>query len=295
VALPSSTTPATAGGGENDYRYEIIAGETWTPTPKWVVNTIVSYGKWTEQDTSPSFGYSPTTLGLPSATEGLFKAYNTYSEFNVENFSQIGYSSYADTPHETDGLQFNISHELNRHSLKFGFLGEIQRLYPATISSPNFNFNSGMTAGPTPIADGSDSGNSIASLLLGTGNSGDVAYQTKLDLQQLNFGWYVQDTWRATNRLTVTAGLRHDIQNSRTERFNRLNTFDGSAVSPLATATGLSLTGGLSFANSHNRGLWDAQHTNFDPRISLAYKVTDKLVARAGYGIFNPNTLRRER
>src|ERR1019366_3158621 len=98
------------------------------------------------------------------------------------------------------------------------------------------------------------------------------------------------DTWRATNRLTVTAGLRHDIQNARTERFNRLNTFDPTAVSPLASSTGLPLTGGLVFATSSNRGLWDAQHDNFDPRVSLAYKVTERLVARAGYGIFNPST-----
>jgi hypothetical protein len=282
--------PGDSWGGENDYRYEIITGETWTPSPTWVVNSIVSYGKWTEQDTSPSFGSSATALGLPAATVALFQASNAYPEFNPDNYQQIGYNAYADTPHETDGLQFNISHELNRHSLKFGFLGEIQRMYPATISSPNFNFGSGLTAGPTPVSQGSDSGNSIASLLLGTGYSGDVAYQTKLDLQQLNFGWYVQDTWRATNRLTVTAGLRHDIQNARTDRFNRLNTFDESAVSPLAASTGLSLTGGLVFATSGNRGLWDAQHTNFDPRVSLAYKVTDKLVARVGYGIFNPNT-----
>jgi len=278
------------GGGENDYRYEIITGETWTPSPNWVVNTIVSYGKWTEVDTSPSFGFSATQLGLPASTVALFQANDAYPEFNPDNYQQIGLNSFADTPHLTEGLQFNISHELQRHSLKFGFLGEIQRLYPATISSPNFNFGSGLTAGPTPVSQGTDSGNSIASLLLGTGYSGDVAYQTKLDLQQLNFGWYVQDTWRATNRLTVTAGIRQDIQNARNERFNRLNNFDPSAVSPLAAATGLPLTGGLVFASPSNRGLWQAQHTNFDPRISFAYKVTDKLVARAGYGIFNSNT-----
>ncbi|WP_263375492.1 TonB-dependent receptor [Granulicella aggregans] len=276
------------GGGENDFRYEIILGETWTPSASWVVNSIVSYGKWTENDYSSSFGHSATELGLPAATVAMFQA-NAYPEFNIDNYQQIGLSSDNVTPHETDGLQFNISHELSRHSLKFGFLGEIQRLYPASLSSPNFNFGSGLTAGPTPVTQGQDSGNSIASLLLGTGYSGDVAYTTKLDLQQLNFGWYVQDTWRATNRLTVTAGIRHDIQNARTERFNRINNFDPTAVSPIAGVTGLPLTGGLVFATSGNRGLWDAQHTNFDPRISFAYKLTDKLVARAGYGIFNPS------
>jgi hypothetical protein len=272
--------------GENDYRQEIIANNTWIPSPSWVINTEASYGKWTEVDTSAAYGHSAADLGLPASTVSQFQA-NAYPEFNVENYATLGLSNQNNAPHETDGLQVNISHELRRHSLKFGFLGEIQRLYEAVLNSPNFNFNSGMTAGPTPVTDGTDSGNSIASLLLGTGNSGNVPYQSKLDLQQLNFGLYVQDTWRVNDRLTVTAGLRWDDQNARTERYNRLNTFDPTATTSVG---GTTLTGGLVFATPHNRGLWEAQHDNFDPRVSVAYKINSRLVGRAGFGIFNPST-----
>jgi hypothetical protein len=144
-----------------------------------------------------------------------------------------------------------------------------------------------MTAGPTPVTDGTDSGNSIASMLLGTGASGSAPYYAKLDLQQLNFGIYVQDTWRATERLTVTAGLRWDDQNARTERYNRINHFDQTATTTLGS---IPVAGGLVFATPNARGLWNAQHDNFDPRVSLAYKITDRLVGRAGFGIFNSNT-----
>ncbi|RRA49844.1 hypothetical protein D1Y84_17830 [Acidipila sp. EB88] len=87
-----------------------------------------------------------------------------------------------------------MSHEMGNHSLIVGFLGEIERLYPATISTPTFNFNSGFTSGPVGETDCSTSGNSIASLLPGTGSSGSVPIQAKLDFQQLNYGVYVQDT-----------------------------------------------------------------------------------------------------
>ena len=279
------TSPAfNTNQGENDLRQEIILSNTWTPTPVWVVNAVLSYGKWTEEDTSPSFGHDPTALGFASSTTNQWQESNAYPQFDFNNYTSLGEDAYANTPHETDGLQVNVSRAFSRHSLKFGFLGEIQRLYPSNLYSPEFYFSSNMTGGPTP---GESNGNSIASLLLGAGNSGNVVHQVELDLQQLNYGLYVQDTWRASDRLTVTAGLRWDVQGPRTERFNRLNNFDSTLTTTLNGAT---LTGGLVYLNSSRRGLWDSNLLNFDPRVSLAYKVTDKLVARAGYGIFNPNT-----
>jgi len=278
---------ADSWDGENDFRQVILLNNTWTPSDKWVVNTVVSYGKWSEESTSASFGHNPTELGLPSSTIALLQAKNAYPQFNVDNFAQLGRNKYSMTPHESDTLQINVSHELKKHSLRAGFFGEIQRLYPNATYSPVFNFDATMTSGPTPGATGNSTGNSIASLLLGTGTSGSVQTVPELDLQQLNFGWYVQDTWRVNDKLTATFGVRHDIQNARTERFNRLNTFDPTATSTLNNKT---LTGGLVFLNSSNRGLWNAQHDNFDPRLSLAYKISPKLVVRAGYGLFNPPT-----
>jgi len=278
---------ADSWDGENDYRHVILINNTWTPTDRWVINSVISYGKWTEEGTSASFGHDPSELGFASSTTSQWQATNAYPEFDVDNYAQLGRNKYSKTPHESDTLQLNVSHEIGKHSLKAGFFGEIQRLYPDVLYSPDFSFTASMTSGPTPGASGNGTGNSLASLLIGAGTSGSVQYLPQLDLQQLNFGWFLQDTWHVNDKLTVTAGLRHDIQNARTERFNRLNNFDPTVTS---TLNGKTLTGGLVFLNSKNRGLWDASYNNFDPRVSLAYKLTPTLVVRAGYGLYNPPT-----
>jgi hypothetical protein len=59
---------ADSWDGENDYRQVILLNNTWTPSANWVVNTVVSYGKWTEESTSASFGHNPAELGLPAST-----------------------------------------------------------------------------------------------------------------------------------------------------------------------------------------------------------------------------------
>jgi hypothetical protein len=85
-------------------------------------------------------------------------------------------------------------------------------------------------------------------------------------------------------------GIRWEAQVGRTERYNRLNNFDPNITSPLAQATGLPLKGGLVFASDSNRTAWDTAWLNLAPRIGLAYKITDKLVFRGGYGIFYPQS-----
>jgi len=52
---------------------------------------------------------------------------------------------------------------------KFGFTGEIVRLNSIDIRSTDFAFDRGMTSGPIARVSSSTSGNSVASLLLGTG------------------------------------------------------------------------------------------------------------------------------
>ncbi|MEO8660871.1 MAG: TonB-dependent receptor, partial [Bryobacteraceae bacterium] len=125
--------------------------------------------------------------------------------------------------------------------------------------------------------------NDIASLLLGTGSGGSSPYNAQLALSQRSWAFYVNDSWRATRKLTLTYGLRYEYQAPRTERYNRLTYFDFNTANPLAQATGLPLKGGLVYNNNQ---MWNPDHKNFAPRLSLAYRVTEKLVFRAGYGIF---------
>ncbi|MEX2264878.1 MAG: TonB-dependent receptor [Bryobacteraceae bacterium] len=195
---------------------------------------------------------------------------------------------YLDVPRETHNLQVNVTKERGAHSFKFGWTGEVARLNLTDFNSATFSFDRGLTSGPTASVTSTASGNGIASLLLGTGASGSVPTGVAQARTLMYYGLYFQDGWRVTRRLTLNYGLRWEIQLPETERYNRLNYFDYSASNPLSQQTGLPLNGGLVFVDANNRRPRATDWRNFAPRVGIAYKITDKLVMRTGYGIFYP-------
>ncbi len=271
-------------------RHHFVYGNTFTPSPTLVINVLLGSGRWRENQNSPSKGLSPSTLGFPAALVSQFQT-DTYPSINLSGqYTTIGNPRFLNVPRETHNLQVNISKELGSHSLKFGWLGELARLNNTDFNTPSFTFNRGMTAGPTAAATSATTGDSFASFLLGTGSGGSAPIGAATATTAGYHGLYVQDSWRFNRRLTLHLGLRWEVQQARTERYNRLNNFDFNIASPLAQATGLPLTGGLVFVTDQNRGAWDTDKVNLAPRFGMAYKLTDKLVMRGGYGIFYPQT-----
>jgi hypothetical protein len=106
---------------------------------------------------------------------------------------------------------------------------------------------------------------------------------------------YFQDDWKINRRLTVNLGLRWDLEAPVIERYNRMERgFDFNAKSPIVVP-GTDLRGGLLFANQGglSRGAFDPTLNTWQPRIGIAYKVSDKLpiVFRGGIGrYFLPTT-----
>ena len=272
---------ADSSTGEKDTRFLITLGNTWLPSPSWVLNVLVGVGRWKEDDLTSSTGYAGS-IGLPKSLLSQFQA-DTLPQFNFNNYSQLGYSEHNVPVRETGNLQINASKEMHAHSLKFGWLLEVGRVNTNDAYSANLGFDSGMTSGPLAQTSSNTSGNDIASLLLGTGNGGNSPYNAQLALSQKYWSLYVNDTWKVTNKLTLSYGLRYEYQAPRTERYNRLDYFDFNAVNPLSQASGLNLKGGLVYGHSQ---MWNPDYKNLAPRGSLAYRVTEKLVFRAGYGIF---------
>ncbi len=276
---------ADSTGGEQDPRFEVVLGQTFVPDPSWAINVLVGAGRWHEIDTTASQAHDGTLVGLPPSLVSAL-AINTFPQFNVSGYAQLGNTEFVSTVRESYNFQVNASKQLQAHTIKFGFMGEIQMLNSLDESSAFFNFDRGLTSGPVASTNATDSGNSLASLLLGTGSSGNAPYNAALALLQRYWALYAEDSWHIGTRLTLNLGLRYELQTPRTERYNRLNSFATQVVNPLSSDTGLDLKGGLVFATSKQRGWWDTSYLNFAPRASLAYKITDKLVFRSGFGIF---------
>jgi hypothetical protein len=265
-------------------------GNTFTFSPTFVLNVLIGHGNWTEQ-TIPLIHASPTLLGLPASEVAHFHVTNILPAFTLANYTTLGVGNNGQLhhPERTESLQINGTKQWSDHTVKFGFTLELAyQNGPGDggwLRAPTFSFDQGLTSGAAVLPGTTTSGNALASLLLGYGSGGSAPNPAPLAEAHHYYALYVQDAWRVNSRLTVNYGLRWDVQSPTTDRYDRFSTFQFNAPSPI-TVPGMNLTGAISFANSSNRGIFNTDWHDFAPRIGIAYKLTSKLVFRAGYGIF---------
>jgi len=250
-----------------------------------VVNVTVGGGRWFEHWPNPSLGFNMSTLGYSHALASQF-AIDTSPMVTVTNYSNFGSSRQLDLHRNNFNSQINVTKNTGAHSIKFGFTYEDQQLNRFDQYSALFGFTQQLTSGPDPTTNNGLTGNGFASLLLGAGSSGSAPLANDPAISNAYFAWYVQDAWKATSRLTVNYGLRYEIQPAMTERFNDQAYWDPHVVNPIGAQAGLpNLLGGIEFTNSSNRAPYNTPYNNLAPRLGIAYRATDKLVVRTGYGI----------
>jgi hypothetical protein len=284
---------ADTGSNNEDYGYQIVLNDTYTPSPTWVIDGYAAYGRWWEGQTQVGLGkqnlsaiglspsLSPQINGLPLVHADLYSSqgtdFSTFDRYIRSNVTWIG----------------NVTKQFSRHTLKFGANYDIAFMNLRSDRPVTFDFGRSFTScepvtGGCQAALSSDNfttGNAIASMLLGTG-SGTSVISMDPAMSLHTIGLYVQDQWRTTDRLTITAGLRYENQRPATERYNRLTYFDTNAVNPISSALGSTVHGAFEYASKDNRYAWNPDNLNFAPRLGIAYRVTDKLVARVGAGLF---------
>ena len=166
----------------------------------------------------------------------------------------------------------------------------------ARSPSGSFPFSATMTQGPDPLRASSTAGNSVASLLLGTGNNGNrlFTYYKNVAAQNFYLSGYFQDDWKVSSKLTLNLGVRYDFETPRTERYDHLNYFDRYVASPFATMVKgyPDLRGGLIYVgvDGASRYPFKTDPLNFAPRFGFAYQLTPKTVIRGGYAhVYGPS------
>ena len=290
-SAPRSGTipPALVGNGletapiQRNPRVHATISNTFIPTDKWVINVILGGGYWKEEQRSRAFGVTDASaIGLPT---DIFQA-PLIPQFNLSGYMTLGNPQIRAFPRATYSLQGNATRHMGAHSLRFGFWGESDLVNNVDRFTGRFNFGRGMTSGPVAANDSTTSGNALASLLLGTGSGGDSQFRADMASSLRYYAGYVQDVWTVNERLTLNAGLRYEIQRPATERYDRVAWFNPDVRHPLSDVVGLQLRGGYEFASEDDRGQWKQDWNDFAPRVSAAYKWTDRLVSRAGYGLF---------
>src|SRR5258706_2538080 len=100
---------------------------------------------------------------------------------------------------------------------------------------------------------------------------------------------YLNDVWHIKDRLTVSLGLRYELQGPWSERFNRLSYFVPDAPSYLnqiLPAGSPTVRGDVELVPRGTRNNLRLRRDNFAPRIGVAYGLTPTTIVRSGYGIF---------
>jgi hypothetical protein len=192
------------------------------------------------------------------------------------------------------------------HAIQFG--GEY-RLYRDTSSNLSNAFGR-LTYGTTyttasDTTPAATSGQGLAAFLLGQPTGGQMSIAASYAQQIQAHGWYVQDSWKISPKLTLNLGLRVEFELPLTERFDRsVAQFDAASVNPLSAtakanyalkpitqipAASFNAMGGLTFAgvNGKPHNLYNENWLPLMPRIGIAYQLSPLTVIRAGYSIFD--------
>jgi hypothetical protein len=230
----------------------------------------------------------------------------------VSGFRELFGNQYInESSRQQINLQANLAETRGRHSIKYGteFAQLLRHNFSSGRSSGELGFDTNWSRQYSGIAQGALDGSSVASLLLGYIQSGNVQYNDSFFRREPYWAIFFQDDWKVSTRFTLNLGLRYDIQFGMYEIHNRLNRdFEWSTVQPTSGAVLAawnrliaanptraipappgSLTGGLTFAGvaGQPRRVYEADYSNLQPRAGFAWNFMNKTVVRGGVGIFH--------
>jgi Carboxypeptidase regulatory-like domain len=280
----------------------------WTMTPMLLLNVRGSWSRFQEPSIRQHQGlFDPASLGFTSAATQYFGSnqYFPRFEFDDNSFSDLGDTFSGGTNASIYSFQPTATLMRGKHSFRLGTDFRVYReeAFPSVHSAGQYVF-----ARPNVLTrqlDNSPSaaiGQDLAAMLLGLPSGGTIDRSTDRFNQVIYSGVFFQDDWRITNKLTLNLGLRWEYEGAPTERADRnVRGFDPSATLNITSAAEAAyaanpipqippsqfrVRGGLMFLTPEQRGTYDYDKNNIQPRVGFAYQWNDKTVVRGGYALY---------
>lgn len=283
----------------------LAVDDVYTITPRTILNFTLGWSLFKDGNKRRTDGFDIAELGFPAYLKERAGDLQHLPRVEISGMPGIGNGRSAFTWQHIYMAKSSLTRVQSNHTLKTGF--DI-RLYRRNNFSPGnvggtFSFNNNFTRKDS-VTSAQQSGLAFAAFLLGVPSGGSVSTNDSFALQNLFWSIHFHDDWRLTRRLTLNLGFRYEYEGPSSERFDRFSLgYDFNTPSPIAAAaeaayaknplaelpaSAFKLTGGPIYpgVGDNPTVMWRGDKDNVMPRLGAAFKVTEKLVLRGGYGIY---------
>ncbi len=212
----------------------------------------------------PGIAHVPKYYGPPSISingpEGGFSVYDLQRQIGPRDRSNQIFQ-FVDT----------LSWQRGKHFFKFG----------ADIENRNITFDQARDPRGSIGFDGTYTGSALADFILGYVKTSRLnPVDTRTDLWNWWYSFFVNDDWKVRPNLTINLGLRYDYFQRPRQSDDKYANIEVNGLIPADTT----------FPNTsrYGRSLIAKDGNNFGPRIGFAYtpSFVKDAVVRAGYGIY---------
>ncbi|MEO0078783.1 MAG: TonB-dependent receptor, partial [candidate division WOR-3 bacterium] len=291
--------------------YQAVVDDVHVFNPTTVLNVRYGYNRFERNSGQvPEYRkFDLTKLGFPPEYNTLIPEINRYfPRFDFDGNNMIDIAFGADyRPVTTHSVSAVLNKTMSSHSMKAGMdlrqYGEDSRS-TANAQSGRYQFTNAYTRQSSVSSPDYAGLQAYASFLLGLPSTTSISRLTPYSEYSRTWGFFVQDDWRVTSKLTINLGLRYEVESPLVERQNRsVSGFDYDYVQPIQTQVQanyaalndpalkalvpqLYVKGGLKFVGVDDKSLYNTPKDTLLPRLGFAYKVTDKTIVRGGMGLF---------
>ncbi|MCL4401416.1 MAG: hypothetical protein M1436_01950, partial [Acidobacteria bacterium] len=283
----------------------------YVPAGTTVLNFSAGYQQFNDAGMdNPTRFVKPSAAGLPAYLDAKAGNYYVLPTMSFAGYETLGKGA-AGNPNRHRNLFAKVDGSLVRgsHTLRAGF--DQQQLFKtmfgfgtALNTSGSFSFDNFFTRrNDDSFTPAGNLGHSWAAYMMGIPSGIHIGSYDSAALKNSAYGWYVQDGWRLTPKLTLNLGLRLEYETAPTERFNRaIGWFDPTLKLPITDAaqaayaqkplselpaSAFSVTGGSVYFGTAgvSRNFWQNAWMLM-PRLAAAWQWNPRTVVRGGYGLF---------
>ena len=254
----------------------------WTLSPHMLNHLSVGGNYFNKNSFSPNVDQSwKAKICIPNVID----CNRNFPLITFSEFSQWGGNSYNGTEQPMWALKDDLSFGRGKHHFKAGFSFQSQRANgfgeQQIAGGAGFSFLGTSVPGATSFTSGS----SFASFLLGEANSGGTETIRFVEQIYRYHGFYFQDDWRISPRMTLNLGFRYEFTRPPINGLDEYSDFTPDRPNPAVN----NYPGALRFAGfgpgrENTRSLVPGWYAGYGPRIGIAYSLDNKTTLRTAFG-----------